>query len=405
MPDQKIAYIISSFPVLTETFITREIEELRKRGITVEVFSLKAPNKNDIVYSNSEVLIETTHYFPFFFSLKLWNDFFFWVKRKPKQCIKIITILLRMYINHPVLLIKSLAVIPKAFAISVIVKKLNINKIHAHWASIPTTVAWVVSTLNEIDFTFTAHAWDIFKSDKMLQEKITDARKVITCTNFNKDYLLRRFPSVDPNKIVVVYHGLDLIHFSLKKNIKSSKFTILCIGRLVEKKGFHILLRACSLLRGRAIPFLCQIIYVHGDYEKNIFHLYETLQLQDCVELVPEMPQEKLIYFYKNADCFVLPCVITESGDRDGIPNVILESLAMELPVVSTSVSGIPEVIKHGETGLLVKPENAEELAHAIERLYSDSKLRKKLGTAGRNLMIKHFDISSTIDQLSEYIL
>jgi len=405
MEDKKIAYILSRFPVLTETFITKEIEELRSRGITVEVFSLKGPNLNDTFHPNTEKLIATTHYYPFFFSLMIWKNLFSCIGAKPWTCLKILMKIIGMNVLTPVLLIKSLAVIPKAFTISVTINKLNIKKIHSHWANMPTTVAWIVSIMNKIDFTFTAHAWDIFLPDKMLEEKITKARTVITCTKFNKKYLVENFPNVNPSKIVVIYHGIGFKQFIPLKDNRNPVFTILCIGRLAETKGIQILLPACSKLRERAIPFLCQIIYVHGDYEEKIFQIHESLHLNDCVEFIPAMPQEKLLDFYRNADCFVLPCIVTSNGDRDGIPNVILESLAMELPIVSTPVSGIPEVVINGVTGLIVGERNVEELADVMEKLYNDRELRKELGRNGRQLIEREFDIVRNIDLLEKIIL
>lgn len=404
MTEKKLAYITSSFPILTETFIIREIEEVKHKGIEVEIFSLKNVKQNKNIHGGGQDLIINTHYPPYLFSVEILKATLFYLTTKPFTIIKLLSEIIRTHIKNPAMLLKTLAVFPKSLSISLTVKNLKIKKIHAHWATIPTTVAWIVSKLNEIDFTFTAHAWDLFKSDTMLEGKISEARKVITCTNFNKKYLEEKFAGINPDKIVTIYHGMDLEKFKSDKKKENRMFTILSIGRLTEKKGFHFLLKACNLLKKKQIRFSCQIIYVRGDFEKEIFQLYNSLELTDYVQFVPEMTQEKLIDYYRNADCFVLPCIITDSGDRDGIPNVILEALAMELPVVTTPISGIPEVIKDGETGLLVNPDNADELATAIEHLYEDKKLRKKLGKAGRDFVNQHFEISSTVDRLLKTI-
>lgn len=405
LADQKIAYIISRFPVLTETFITNEVEEIRRKGVDIEVFSLRGPNLKESFQKNTAELIKTTHYYPFFFSLEIWAGLFFYLKTRPVNCLKILTKIFKTHVQNPVALLKILAVMPKTFAIAKKLKDMGITRIHAHWATIPATVAFVVSELNGCDFTFTAHAWDIFKVDIMLEEKILKSKKVITCTNYNKEYLLQKFPHIDGNKITVIHHGLDFDSFNPAQKKRDGEFKILSIGRLTEKKGIHYLLKACSLLREKGIPFHTQIIYVDGDYEKFIFRLYENLHLEDCVEFIPGMPQEKLVEYYSNADCFVLPCLVANNGERDGIPNVILEAMAMELPVVTTPISGIPEVIKAGETGILVEPENADELAAAIQQLYYDTKLRDFLGNSGRGYIQEQFGISSTIDCLLKNIL
>ncbi len=405
MTAKKIAYISSSFPVLTETFIIREVEELRRKGVDVEVFSLKSPQLKGTLQSNTKFLIETTHYYPYILSFRVLNALIYYFVKKPATSCEILAKIITTHISSPLLLLKTIAIIPKSFAIAKTLKEMGMTKVHAHWATIPTTVAWIISELNGCDFTFTAHAWDIFKTDTMLEEKITKAKKVITCTGFNKKYLLEKYPRINPEKIIVVYHGLDLKRFIPHKRIRGDQFTILSIGRLTEKKGIHYLLKACSILRETGIPFHAYIIYVRGNFEKEIFRLYDSLGLKSCIELIPEMSQEKLMDYYENADCFVLPCLIAKSGERDGIPNVILEALAMELPVVSTDVSGIPEVVNDGKSGLLVEPENAEEIAYAIEKLYFDNELRCRLGNNGRQLIKQEFEISANVDRLIKNIL
>lgn len=405
MTDQKIAYIISRFPVLTETFITREIVEVKRKGFNVVIFSLRSLKFNDNIHGAALDLIKNTYYLPYLFSVQTLKAIIYYLTTNPVTIIMLAAEIFRTHIKNPVLLLKTLVIFPKALTISLIIKDLGVEKIHAHWATIPTTVAWIISNLNNIDFTFTAHAWDIFTYDTMLHEKIIDAKKVITCTKYNNQYLVEKFPDIDPDKITVVYHGMDFNQFTPLKNKENPIFTILSIGRLSEKKGFQFLLKASFLLHERGIPFLCRIIYVKGDFEKQIFNIFENLHLSKYVEFIPEMPQERIIDYYNNADCFVLPCIITETGDRDGIPNVILEALAMELPVVTTSISGIPEVIKDRETGLIIKQESAEDLASAIEELYTDTELRKRLGKAGKDLVYKQFEISSTINCLLSNIL
>lgn len=402
---RKIAYIISRFPALTETFILREIEELKRRGIGVEIFSLYNVKLNKTMHCGALELAKSTWYLPFFLSLRVWKSGFFYFKTQPICTFEILRKIIQEHLANPILLLKSLVVFPKALMIAKILKDTKITRIHAHWATVPTTVAWIISKLNDCSFTFTAHAWDIFKVDTMLEYKIHAAKKIITCTSFNKKYILEKFPNINPDKIAVIYHGLDLKRFSPCIKTQESIFTIFSIARLEKVKGIHHLLEACYLIRQRGIPFRCRIIYVNGNFKKEIFQLYHKLGLEECVQFTPEMPQEELLKYYKTADCFVLPCVVTEDGNRDGIPNVVLEALAMELPVVTTSVSGIPEVVKDGQTGLLVRPGNVKEIASAIERLYRDRKLRDVLGQAGRQIVYQKFEISTSVDRLLNYIL
>ena len=405
MVTRKIAYIISRFPVLTETFILGEIEEVRRRGVEVEVFSLHNVKLGEITHYKLLELVNSTLYLPFFLSLKVWKAGFFYFTTEPFCTFKILIKIVRTHLTNPILLLKCLVVFPKALLIAKMLKDMKITKVHAHWATVPTTVAWIISKLNGFNFTFTAHAWDIFKVDTMLEDKMHAADQIITCTNFNKKYLLEKFPNISSDKITVIYHGLDFKRFSPSIKRQNSIFTILSVGRLNEKKGLHHLLEACQVLREKGIPFHCQIIYVNGDFKKEIFRLYHKLGLEDYVQFIPEIPQEELVKYYKDADCFVLPCTVAEDGDRDGIPNVIIEALAMELAVVTTSVSGIPEVVKDRQTGLVVQPGNVEEIASAIEKLCGDRELRNMLGRSGRQMVCQQFDISTNVERLLKHIL
>jgi len=405
MPDKKIAYILSKFPVLTETFITREIQELRKKGITVKVFSLKNTKDEEVLHNIDLELTKTVHYYPYLFSLKNWSALFFYFRIKPLSCSMILIKILTTHIRNPIYFLKTIAVIPKAFAIAKELREQNINNVHAHWATIPTTVAWIISKLNNARYTFTAHAWDIYQVDIMLEDKLNDAAKVITISEYNKRYLIEKFPTTDPEKIRVIHCGVDLRKFNPSEIKKNKIFTILSVGRLTQKKGFDVLLRACSLLNNKKLPIKCKIVFVKGDFEKEIFELYDNLNLEEYVELIHGLRQDELLDCYNRADCFVLPCIISDDNDRDGIPVVILEALAMEIPVVSTNVSGIPEVVINNQTGLVVEPNNAEDLANTIEKLYLDEKLRTTLGLKGRQLVEQQFEISTNVDRLLSCIL
>ena len=239
----------------------------------------------------------------------------------------------------------------------------------------------------------------------MLEKKALFSKKVITISEYNKNYLEKTYPQIPSDKIQVIHIGLDLEKFKPFNRARNNNFTILSIGRLVEKKGFRYLMKACAELKRKNIDFVCRIIYAGNESKNEIFRLYEELGLHNHVELIPNVSQEKILDYYTNADCFVLPCVVGKNGDRDGIPTVIIEALAMGLPVVSTPVSGIPEVIIERETGLLVKPSDTQALSEAIEELYESKELRKRLGNAGRKIVEEKFEISHIVDSLLKVIL
>ena len=405
MPEIRIAYILSKFPVFTETFIIREIREIRRRGIEVEVFSLKSAEGDKSKHAEAEELRAGTHYIPFFFSLEVWQSVVYYLRTRPGVTLGMLGRIISRNISSPMTLLKSLAVMPKAMTIANRLRKMGIRRIHSHWATIPATASWIASALNDAEFTFTTHAWDIFKADNMLEEKMAASSGVRTISAFNKQYLLERYPSISPDKISVIHIGIDIRRFVPHDRSGHKGFVVLSIGRLVETKGFQFLLEACDMLRKRNVDFLCRIIYVSDAYEREIFALYEKLGLKGAVELISEVPQEKILDYYNSSDCLALPCIVDKSGDRDGIPTVILEALATEMPVISTEVSGIPEVVINDLSGILIQPESSSELADALETLYRDPALREKLGKRGREIVLDEFEISRSVDLLLGIIL
>jgi len=401
----KIAYILSKFPVFTETFIIREISEIRRREIEVEVFSLKSADGDKSKHAEAEELRRGTHYIPFFFSAEVWTSVVHYLLTRPGETLGMLGKIISSNIKSPVTLLKSLAVMPKAMAIANRLRKMGIDKIHCHWATVPATASWIVSTLNDAEFTLTTHAWDIFKADNMLGEKMAASSGVRTISAFNKQYLLEKYPRISPDKISVIHIGIDVKRFVPHDRSGHKGFVILGIGRLVETKGFQFLLEACDILRKRNVDFLCRIIYVSDAYDDEIFALYEKLGLKGTVELVSEVPQEKILDYYNSSDCLALPCIVDKSGDRDGIPTVILEAMATEMPVISTEVSGIPEVVIDDISGVLIAPGSSTELADAIETLHRDPALRKRLGEKGREIVLDEFEISRSVDLLLGIIL
>lgn len=405
MSEIKIAYILSKFPVFTETFIIREIREIRRRGIEVEVFSLKGADGDKSKHAEAEELRRDTHYIPFFLSIEVWTSVLYYLLTRPGVTLGMLGKIIARNISSPMTLLKSLAVMPKAMTIARRLRKMGIDKIHCHWATVPATASWIVSALNDAEFTFTTHAWDIFKADNMLEEKMAASSGVRTISAFNKQYLLEKYPSINPDKISVIHIGIDVGRFVPHDRSDHEGFVILSIGRLVQTKGFQFLLEACYILRKLNVDFHCRIIYVSDAYDEEIFALYERLGLKGAVEFISEVPQEKILEYYNSSDCLALPCIVDKSGDRDGIPTVILEAMATEMPVISTEISGIPEVVINDLSGVLIAPGSPAELADAIETLHSDPALRERLGKKGREIVLDEFEISRSVDLLLGIIL
>ena len=253
--------------------------------------------------------------------------------------------------------------------------------------------------LTGLPYSFTAHAKDIYHENvdtELLKEKIHGARFVITVSEYNRRHLAELAGEDLAGKIVRLYNGIDLNRFGTGSQARREPDLILAVGRLVEKKGFHHLVQACRLLQDWERPFKC-VIAGEGQERTHLAQQISTLGLQDRVTLLGAQPQEKVIETMKRATVLVLPCVVSSTGDRDALPTVLLEAVAVGLPAISTSLSGIPEIIDHGKTGLLVPPDNPMLLAKAIVEVLGNPKLRERLAREGRSKAEEAFDIRKNV--------
>jgi glycosyltransferase involved in cell wall biosynthesis len=236
-----------------------------------------------------------------------------------------------------------------------------------------------------------------------LQRKIANARFVVTCTEYNCRHLKQLNQSSTP--VVRVYHGFDPRRFdqivAKQEPVTTGQQLILSVGRLREKKGFVDLIHACSLLKQAGYQFQCEIVG-YGPQQAELEALIRLLGLQKTVRLRGQLVHTELIALYQQTDIFALPCQIGEDGDRDGIPNVLMEAMAMNIPVISTAISGIPELVEHQTSGLLVEPNNPDKLSKALSSLLDNPLLRDQLGSAGRQRVLNRFAVEPNIEILKK---
>lgn len=279
----------------------------------------------------------------------------------------------------------------------------NVRHLHAHFCHGATTVAWLASLMTGLSFSFTAHAKDIYceslNPSGLLRRKMRAARFVVTCTDANREHLL----GVEPRaRVHCVYHGLNAEFTELlggtndaarpSTSTNGKQLRALGVGRLVEKKGFDVLVEACGILRRREVPFEAVIVGEHGEHEPEIRRRIDALNLGDSVRLAGPMEQSRLYEEYRSAGVFCLPCRVLDNGDRDGIPNVLMEAMACGLPVITTPISGIPEIIRDGVNGRLVPPDDPAALADALMRLDADPRLAESLSAEARETVRERFD-------------
>ena len=279
----------------------------------------------------------------------------------------------------------------------------SIDHIHAHFAHDPTLIAYLVYLMIDLPYSFTAHARDLYQvPEDVLMDRIRASKAVITCCGVNVDYLNQIGPSEQP-KFSLIYHGVNLEDFRAASNNSvhppSDVPLILSVGRLVEKKGFLDLLQALCIVKERGMRFKCTI-YGDGPLAQVFEKWIEEHDMADDVQLMGDITQQKLISIYQSATLFALTPMQTEDGDRDGIPNVLLEAMAVGLPVVTTAVAGIPELVDHNENGLLYQPHDVDGISSGILELLKDAEKRRQFGKAGSKKVNEQFDIALAANRL-----
>lgn len=308
------------------------------------------------------------------------------------------------FLNHPINSIKILRKWKREFGtrltihalfLSKLLRKKQIIHVHAHFASASTSTAMIVNDLTGIPFSFTAHAYDIFRNDvnnDLLKEKITRARFIRCVSRYNKIYLENLY-GCHNDKMLVIHCGVDTKIFSFQSRINGT-FTILSVSNLVEKKGLEYLIKAVKILKDDNYS-LEALIIGDGPEKENILNLINTLNLEREVSLLGKIPHESLPNIHAKTNLFVLPCIVAKNRDMDGIPVALMEAMLSGIPVISTKISGIPELIIDHETGLLVKEKDEYALADAIKKMIKNEKFRNSIGLAGRERVYKEFNIEN----------
>lgn len=389
-----VGYVLRKFPVLSETFVLNEILALEARGMEVHVFSL-APSRDPRFHEGVGRLKATIHHVPGPLEL---NALLRYARRlAARNPARYRRQLLRVLgTRRPKLLWRFL----QASYVADRARRAGIRHLHAHFANHPATVAHQASKLLGISFSFTAHAYDVFREadPRVIARKMNDARFTITISEYNAAFL-RSLPDGRRARVELVRNGVDMRRFAPPTTRSEDAFTILAVARLVEKKGLRYLVEACRHLRDRGLEFRCEIVG-KGAEQPVLEGLVREWDLGDRVRLVGALAQQEIVARYQHADVVVLPCVVGSDGNRDGLPVSIIEALACGVPVISTPVTGIPEVVRDGVNGRVVPEADAVSLAGALETLIRDTALRQSLRAGARPSVVDEFDEEKTAARL-----
>ena len=388
--------ILKGYPRLSETFIAQEIRNLERAGLRLRLVSLRHPTdtKRHPVHEEIEApvsyLPEYLHDEPVRVARGLAR-----ARRLPGYAAAAAMFRRDLARDRTRNRIRRFG----QACVAAAEMPADVGWLYGHFIHTPGSVTRYAATMLGLPFSISAHAKDIWTSpDWELREKLADAAWTVTCTAGGAAHLRELAP--DPSRVHLVYHGLDLSRFPSppEREPSDGPIRIVAVGRAVEKKGLDILLRAASALPDDIDWHLTHI--AGGPLLDDLKALAVELGIADRVTWLGQQAQARVLEEYRRSDVFALPCRVAADGDRDGLPNVIVEAQSQRLPVVSTTISGIPELVEHGENGLLVPPDDVSATAQALERMARDANARLRWGAEGERRVRKAFDAEREIDAL-----
>ena len=385
----RVAYVLASYPAPSEAFIRREIEAVRRRGVTVDAYSLRKPAGPEpgVCYRGDIPMREAL-------------AAVMWAIGRPVRLASAVARIAAEEMAQPVALAKSLRNVVTAAAFGRRIRRSGASAIHAHFASEPAAVARTISLLTGLPYTFSIHAGDIFLLEKpRLVDRIRSARAVSACTSAGLERAKELIPAPLHGRVHRIPHGIDVA--SVKRpTAEHREPVVLMVGRLVEKKGTPVLLKALALLRDAGRPVPCTIMG-DGPERPAVERLIGELAIGELVRLPGWTPPDTVREWMARASVLAVPSVIARDGDRDGLPNVILEAAAAGLPAVASDVGGIRDFIPaDGTCGLLVPPNHPQALADAIARLFDDGELRQKLIEQAQAKLRREYDVDANAARL-----
>lgn len=388
------------FPEAHETFILRELLTLERKGVDFEIFSLQFPRKR-VAYPGIERMIARTHYAPLwgFRQLRALMRAAF---PAPLRMLALLGVIGRTFFSDPLEALKSVAVIPLALYYGELARERGIGRLHGHWRNVPTTACWIISAFYDLPWSAAIHGENVYVRNALLVRKLQDARFVTVCNRYGFDYLRTSVCPHDPEKIFLNYHGVDENVFAAardKRTRSSGCREIVSVGRLVDSKGFDDLLAAFEILAADGIDARLRIVG-EGPDEARLKKIAADLGLNEKVVFDGYLEFGKTAGLVACADVFVLACVARPGRSFDGIPNVLAEAMALKTPVVSTAVSGIPELVEDGVSGLLVGEKSPVTLAAAIGRVLTDEELAQKLTENAAKKVLEMFNLDKNVDEL-----
>jgi glycosyltransferase involved in cell wall biosynthesis len=398
-----VAYVMSRFPKLTETFILAELEAMDRAGVRIELHPLLRQT-GEPVQPAAERWVERAHYLPFLSPAILRSQWTF--LRDParrRRYLRAFADMIAGTWRSPNFLLGGLGIFPKVVHTSLAMVEEGVDHVHCHFANHPALAGWLVHRLVAIPYSFTAHGSDLHVDRTMLPAKVAEAAFVVTISADNQAVIEATCRSSAEGKVDVIHCGIDPAAFRPVVRPADGPLRIIAVGTLHEVKGQVHLIEACRRLAERGVGFTCRFIG-DGPDRATLEARVAELGLAHMITFAGRLTSDAVAAALGEADVLAAPSVPTRGGKREGIPVVLMEAMATGLPVVASRLSGIPELVTDGVDGLLVAPGDAGALADALARLAADPAMRARLGAAGRERVVRDFDVDRNAASLAARI-
>jgi colanic acid/amylovoran biosynthesis glycosyltransferase len=407
----RVAYVMSRFPKLTETFILFEMLAVERQGVTVELFPLLR-ERTSTIHPEAMVLMDRARFLPFL-SWSIVKSQLWFLRYRPSRYLRTIGAIIRGTWRSPNFLLGGLGILPKVAHAARLMRAVGVDHVHCHFANHPAMAGLIIHRLVGLPYSFTAHGSDLHVDRRMLCEKVSGARFVVAISDDNRRVIERECPTAPAGRIQVIHCGVDTSVFRpvAVANAGSAAgvgdgdgpLEILAVGTLHEVKGQAVLVDACRELTARGVAMRARFVG-DGPDRAMLTERIAAAGLDGRVQLLGTRTRAEIADLLAMTDVLVAPSVPTRSGKREGIPVVLMEAMASGVPVVASRLSGIPEIVRDGENGRLFPPGDASALADALVELATDSALRDRLGRAARETAVRAFDVDANAALLIDSI-
>lgn len=390
----KLLVIVTEYPKSTETFIYRDLLKFHELGAEIELHHLAPFRTHQKLHAFAAPTREWARYTRFA-GIEAIVALFALLLTRPLALGRAVAQLIAGYRRQPRLCLKSLALVPKAAAMARRARRRGVDHVHAEFAGHPATSAWLMHRFGGPAYSVSCRAHDIFRTQAMLDRKLGEASAVRTVSEFGRAFLRERLPSLATREIAVIHSSVDLARIAPAEAAPSrDPFRILFVGALEPKKGVEYLLEALAAAVPRLGAWSCDIVG-DGPSRGRLEAQTASLGLAPHVRFLGGLDFDAVSEAYRRARLCVAPSIIGPGGRQEGIPNVMIEALAFQRPAIATAISGIPELIRDGETGLLVPQGDAAALAQAILRVRGDPEAAEAMARRGRAFVEAHFDLAA----------